>query len=87
MNPSKSERQDAQDGAHDDGHERDDSTVIVAKWAGKCASCGVGFGRGDRIRWRRGHAAHLDCEAARAQLMARCDELIAAAGGRREDQR
>lgn len=65
----------------------DDSTIIVARWAGKCADCSLGFARGDRIRWRRGHAAHLDCEAARAQLMARCDELIAAASGRREDQR
>jgi hypothetical protein len=74
---NKPGRQPTQDGA-------DDFTVIVAKFAGRCTACTLGFARGDRIRWRRGHAAHLDCRSAAAEHAARFDEVIeAASGGRR----
>jgi hypothetical protein len=41
-------------------------SVITARYAGECFSCGTHIERGERVRWTRGegirHAQSRDCE-------------------------
>lgn len=51
--------------------------VIVAKYAGRCAECGVPYGVGAAIKWRAGEKArHADCRRVAADAAARAGDLL-----------
>lgn len=51
--------------------------ILVARYDGKCSSCGHWYSAGDEIRWAPRDARHVDCDAARERAKQAADEALA----------